>query len=83
VVGFNVYRAASAAGPYTRLNAALIPARGDWMTGAVYRYVDTPGFGAFTYQLEDVGRRPASRGMRRSAWQIEAPQRLYLPLLTR
>ncbi len=83
VVGFNVYRATSAAGPYTRVNADLIPAQGDALTGAAYHYVDTPGFGAFYYQLEDVA---ADGGVTRHdavGVQVSPPHRLYLPILTR
>ena len=83
VVGFNLYRAASAAGPYTRLNADLIPAQGDAMTGASYDYLDTPGFGVFYYQLEDV---EIGGGITRHgpiSAQSGATRRLYLPLITR
>jgi hypothetical protein len=83
VVGFDVYRAASAAGPYTRVNAALIPAQGDALMGAAYRYVDTPGFGGFYYQLEDVA---ADGGRTRHGpvgVQVMAVQRVYVPLVLR
>jgi len=52
--GFNLYRATAGAGPYTRINGALIPAEGDAVSGASYSFLDTPGYGIFYYQLEDV-----------------------------
>jgi hypothetical protein len=52
--GFNLYRSASADGPWTKVNGALIAAEGDPVAGASYSYVDTPGSGTFYYQLEDV-----------------------------
>jgi hypothetical protein len=83
VVGFNLYRAAAAAGPYVRVNAGLIPAQGDGMTGASYGYSDRPGAGAFYYQLEDVA---ADGGVTRHGpvgVRVGAAQRIYLPLVTR
>jgi hypothetical protein len=52
--GFNLYRAASPDGPWTQINEALIAARGDPVAGASYTFTDTPGYGTFYYQLEDV-----------------------------
>jgi hypothetical protein len=52
--GFNLYRATSSEGPWTQINAALIAAQGDAFTGANYSYEDTPGYGMFYYQLEDM-----------------------------
>jgi len=52
--GFNLYRATSTDGPYTQINDALIPAEGDAVAGASYTFLDTPGYGTFYYQLEDV-----------------------------
>lgn len=52
--GFNLYRGTSAVGPWTRINAALIPAQGDPVSGGSYSLFDTPGYGTFFYQLEDV-----------------------------
>ncbi|RME43269.1 MAG: hypothetical protein D6796_13350, partial [Caldilineae bacterium] len=43
--GFNLYRAPSALGPWTRLNPALIAAQGSAVSGAVYTFTDTPGSG--------------------------------------
>lgn len=53
--GFNVYRAERAEGPYTKLNAQLIPAS-DALTGGKYQYEDTTVVAGQTYyyQLEDV-----------------------------
>jgi len=52
--GFNLYRATAETGPYTKINDALIPAQGDAVSGASYSFLDTPGYGVFYYQLEDV-----------------------------
>lgn len=54
--GFHLYRAEDPAGPFTRLNEQLIPARGSAISGATYEYVDedvTPGV-SYYYRLEDV-----------------------------
>jgi len=83
VVGFDVYRATNVAGPYARVNAALIPAQGDALSGASYHFVDMPGFGAFYYQLADVR---ADGGVERHGpvgVQVAAAHRLHLPLVTR
>jgi len=52
--GFNLYRASSAAGPYTQINKSLIAADGDPVSGAAYSFTDAPGNGTFFYKLEDV-----------------------------
>ena len=52
--GFNLYRAPSADGPWSKVNVALIAARGDAVAGASYSFVDTPGNGTFFYRLQDV-----------------------------
>ena len=52
--GFNLYRAASESGPYAKVNAALIAAQGDAVSGASYSFTDNPGAGTFYYKLEDV-----------------------------
>ncbi len=54
--GFNLYRSEGADGPYTKINAQLIPASNDALIGGKYRYEDanvTPG-ATYYYQLEDV-----------------------------
>ena len=56
-VGFNLYRSTAAAGPYTQLNAGLIPPQfpGEVMGGA-YEWLDTgvqPGV-VYYYKLEDL-----------------------------
>jgi hypothetical protein len=83
VVGFHLYRATHAAGPYARITADLLPALGDGMTGAAYRYVDTPGFGAFYYQLADVGAAGGGAQHGPVGVQVVPPHRLCLPILTR
>jgi len=56
-VGFNLYRGATADGPYTRLNATLIPPQNPGsVLGAVYEWTDasiTPGV-VYYYKLEDL-----------------------------
>lgn len=54
--GFNLYRSESAAGPFTRINAQLIPAANDPIAGGKYHYQDDdvkPGQ-TYYYELEDV-----------------------------
>ena len=54
--GFNLYRGESQDGPFTRINAELIPASPDPLIGGSYIYTDT-GVAAgrtYYYQLEDV-----------------------------
>lgn len=54
--GFNVLRSESPNGPFTRLNAEIIPASPDPLVGGSYVYTDTnvtPGQ-TYTYQLEEV-----------------------------
>jgi hypothetical protein len=55
-MGFNVYRAESAAGPFTKLNDELIPAMSFSVRGKAYSYTDsdvTPGK-LYYYKLEDI-----------------------------
>ena len=54
--GFNVLRGDNSNGPFTRLNAAVIPASSDPLVGGSYVYTDTnvtPGQ-TYYYQLEEV-----------------------------
>ncbi len=54
--GFNVYRAESPTGPFTRVNPQLIPTSADSIVGGKYQYQDSsvsPGK-TYYYQLEDV-----------------------------
>jgi hypothetical protein len=54
-LGFNLYRSRASSGPYTRLNEALIAARGA-TSGAVYTWTDQlieVGV-SYYYRLEDV-----------------------------
>jgi hypothetical protein len=54
--GFNLYRSEQVAGPYTRLNAALIRGTGDWLLGGRHEYEDTsvePGK-TYYYEVEEV-----------------------------
>jgi hypothetical protein len=54
--GFNLQRATAVSGPYTKLNATLIPAKGDAVSGASYTYTDHNVIKGMTYyyKLEDV-----------------------------
>ncbi|OOP56662.1 MAG: hypothetical protein AYP45_07870 [Candidatus Brocadia carolinensis] len=52
--GFNLYRSKRRNGHYTQVNNAIIPAQSDAVSGASYRYIDTPGKGTFYYKLGDV-----------------------------
>lgn len=52
LLGFNVSRATSPDGPWSPVNAALIPAQGSAAEGRRYDLVDAPGAGTFNYRLE-------------------------------
>jgi hypothetical protein len=54
--GFNLYRSESPEGPYTKINAQLIPTSSDPIIGSKYVYKDTATVSGRTYyyQLEDV-----------------------------
>ena len=54
--GFNMYRAESSGGPFTRINRELIPSASDPIAGGHYVYTDTEAIAGRTYyyQLEDV-----------------------------
>ena len=54
--GFNLARGDSQAGPFTRLNAEVIPASPDPLVGGSYIYTDTQVVAGQTYyyQLEEV-----------------------------
>ena len=54
--GFNVYRSVTPDGDYVQLNTALIPAEGDGLVGAAYRFEDdavAPGR-RYSYRIEEV-----------------------------
>ena len=54
--GFNLYRSESPAGPYVKVNPALIPGASDPLLGGRYVYTDTNVIAGRTYyyKLEDV-----------------------------
>ena len=54
LLGFNVYRAASLAGPWVQVNAELLPGRGGAAGGGSYVLRDAPGAGDVYYRLEEV-----------------------------
>lgn len=83
--GFNLWRSEAEAGPYARLNADLIPARGGPTNGLSYSYLDDTIANGVTYwyKLEDVDAHgvsvlhgPVSATPRRC-------HRIYLPALLR
>ena len=55
-MGFNLYRADSASGPFTRINNTLIPALSFSVTGRSYGFVDTDVVlgQLYYYKLEDI-----------------------------
>jgi hypothetical protein len=52
--GFNLYRSTSLTGQRVKVNAALLAAKGNEVSGASYGHMDVPGNGTFYYWLEDV-----------------------------
>lgn len=90
--GFNLYRATDAAGPYTKINASLIPAKGEATSGAGYSYFDTAANEANTvyyYKLEDINLNgagtfhgPANTGSDVTV-DPDFDHHLYLPLILR
>ena len=54
--GFNIYRSETEIGPYTPINAELIPAEGSAIDGAKYSYIDRTAKNRITYyyKLEDI-----------------------------
>ena len=56
LAGFNLYRSDSPAGPYMKVNTALIPGALDPLLGGKYAYTDTNVVAGRTYyyKLEDV-----------------------------
>jgi hypothetical protein len=57
-MGFNIYRAESTDGEYTKINGALIPAKGSATEGASYSFVDwsVEKGKTYYYKLEDIDR---------------------------
>lgn len=79
--GFNLYRSESPQGPFTQINADMIPASGQALTGSKYRYEDrdaTPGH-TYYYQLEDVELGGATTRHPAAAVTAESPFALSLP----
>ncbi len=52
--GFNLYRSRGSDAPLQKVNAGIIAAVGEAVSGASYRHTDAPGYGVFFYWLEDV-----------------------------
>lgn len=78
LAGFHLERAAEPEGPYARVNARLIPARGSAATGAIYRLTDQPGVGTHHYRLEAVNRAEAPQRFGPRSVIVRA-LRLFLP----
>jgi hypothetical protein len=81
--GFNLWRSEAKAGPYTKLNADLIPARGGPTTGASYSYDDEAVTNGITYwyKLEDVDIHGVSTFHGPVVAVAGRDYRLYLPLV--
>jgi hypothetical protein len=82
--GFNVWRSESADGTYTKLNASLIPARGNADAGADYEYTDTDVVQDTTYfyKLEDVDSHGASTFHGPESATPTRTWRIFLPFVT-
>ncbi len=54
--GFNVYRTTASADNFVQVNATLIPAKGDELAGAAYRFEDDDVMAArrYVYRIEEV-----------------------------
>ena len=54
--GFNLYRAESETGEYTKINDSLIPAQGSSIQGASYEFTDSgvQNRETYYYKLEDI-----------------------------
>jgi len=80
---FSLWRSEAEAGPYTRLNAQLIPARGGPTTGASYSYDDEAVTNGITYwyKLEDVDTHGVSTFHEPLSATPHQLHWLYLPLL--
>ncbi|HEY4720917.1 MAG TPA: hypothetical protein VII92_03665, partial [Anaerolineae bacterium] len=76
--GFNLYRAESDQGPYTRLNTDLIPASPDPLVGGSYAFTDTHVVAGqiYFYQLEDI--ETSGTANRHAAVQVKAESNLSL-----
>lgn len=89
--GFNLHRSAGEAGPYTQINAALIPAKGTATGGAVYSYLDTAATDPdmiYYYKLEDIDTNAGStfHGPVDTASEVDAGPnsgRIYLPIIAK
>ena len=83
IAGFHLYRAAGEGGTFERVNAAMIPARGE-RGGASYRYLDPIGrAGAYRYRLEVIDLDGVARnfGPVRVDLRGGAARPVYLPAL--
>lgn len=80
--GFNLYRASTVDGAYSKTNPTLIPAEGDPVSGASYTYVDTNIVrgNTYYYKLEDIDFNGIST-FHGPVLAITSGPRLYLPLI--
>lgn len=67
-IGFNLYRSSNSGGlgakspnnaafegeNYVKINSEVIPAKGFSVSGAKYKFIDSPGKGSHSYKLEDL-----------------------------
>jgi hypothetical protein len=89
--GLHLHRATDPAGPYTRITPALIPAKGDAVSGAGYSYLDTAAgdpTGVYYYQPEDIDTSAVSTfhgpvSTASGATGEPATSRLYLPVVVK
>jgi hypothetical protein len=81
--GFNLHRATTPDGSYTRLNDALIPATGDPASGDSYTYTDTGVVKGTTYyyKLEDVDIYGISTFHGPASAMPSPIRQVYLPLI--
>jgi len=81
--GFNIWRSEQVTGPYSKLNGALIPARGNSFSGASYEFIDTTVLKGktYAYKLEDIDTFAASTFHGPILTTASDQRRTYLPLI--
>ncbi|MCP4714461.1 MAG: hypothetical protein GY868_05030, partial [Deltaproteobacteria bacterium] len=78
-MGFNIYRAESKTGTYTKINNAIIPTTGLYFRGTSYRFIDDDlrNRTAYYYKLEDID----SNGVSTQHGPVSAMPRLIYRLI--
>jgi hypothetical protein len=81
--GFNIWRSEAQAGPYTQLNASLIPAQGNSISGASYEFTDEDVVRGATYfyKLQDVDTGGATTFSQPVPATPGANWRIYIPIV--